>query len=178
MRGWSLALAAVTLAGLAAAGLVGAAAPAEAGVVGSSAANGDGTWTYSYTVDNTAGGFDVAVWSLEFDFAAPDWNQLEMASGGDVAVPTGWAADVGVPVVGQSAQDFVSLDPSGDVAVGATLAGFAFTSSFEPGTVRYLEFSGTADEADGTTVGPSAAPEPLGLAALASLALVARRAWR
>jgi len=169
MRGWALALVAGALAG--------AAAPAGAGIVGSSAANGDGTWTYSYTVDNTAGGFDVAIWSLEFDFASPDWNQVEMASGGDVAVPTGWIADVGVPVAGQSAQDFISLDPSGDVAVGAMLAGFAFTSAFAPGTISYLEFSGTGDEADGTTVGPSA-PEPLGLGALALLALVARRAWR
>ncbi len=127
-----------------------------ADVLGSFVIHGDGTVTYFYNVDNSAGLFDVAAWSLEFDVGAPDWNPLDVFSGGDVAVPDPiWFADLGVPITGASAQDFLSLDPTGDVAVGSMLAGFSFTSSFLPGPVTYHEFSASGESATGTTIGPA-----------------------
>ena len=124
-------------------------------VLGSHILNGDGSTTYSYVVDNRAGPFNVAAWSLEFGFPAPDWNQLDVFSGGDVHVPNPeWFADTGTPISGQSAQDFISLTPYGDVGVGNTLWGFSFTSDFQPGTITYTEFSADGRSVSGTTVGP------------------------
>lgn len=138
--------------------------PSAAGVIGSFTANGDGSYTYFYEVDNRGGAFDVALWSLEFDFATPDWNQLDSASGGDVGLPDPlWLADAGTPVTGLSAQDFVSLDPSADVAVGAVLGGFSFISSRAPGQVAYHQFSPAGDSSSGFTIGPvTAVPDGTG----------------
>ena len=154
-----------------------AAAPAGAAVIGSALDNGDGTYTYSFQLDNSAGAFDISGWSLEFDFALPDWDPVDIAGGGDVTVPDpNWIAGLGIPIAGQSAQDFLSLSPDTDVLVGATLDGFSFTSAFAPGTVTYYEFSALGDSATGSTTGPAAAPipEPGAIATFASgLALVA-----
>ena len=148
---WRALLAAVTL-------FAGAAGTASATIIGAVVDNGDGTYTYSYEVDNTAGAFDVAVWSLDFAFAAPDWDQLDTFSGGDVGVPNpDWFADVGTPVAGLSAQDFVSLDPAADVLVGNTLAGFSFTSTYQPGLVDWAEFAASGESAGGRTIGPVSA---------------------
>ncbi len=128
----------------------------QAGIVGSAVANGDGTVTYSYVVDNSAGAFDVFLWSLNFPFLTPDWNQLDVLSGGDVHVPNAnWFANVGVPVTGSSAQDFLSLNPAGDVLVGQSLSGFSFTSHYLPGQIAFLEFSAAGDSDGGTTIGPA-----------------------
>jgi hypothetical protein len=155
-------------------------APAE--VTGSFILNGDGTITYFYEVSNLTGTFDISLWSLEFDFPTPDWDTLDTFSGGDVSVPNSlWFADAGIPVSGASAQDFLSLDPAGDVLAGTVLAGFSFTSSLPPGPVTYREFSATGDSASGTTVGPtSVIPEAstwISAVALGTLAgsLVLRR---
>ena len=141
-----------------------AAAPAGATVIGSALDNGDGTYTYSFEVDNTSGDFDVVAWSLDLDFAPLDWDPLDVAAGGDVSVPDpNWIASLGIPVAGQSAQDFLSLDPSSDVLAGSTLAGFSFKSSHLPDVVTYYEFSAFGDSASGTTTGPgprSAPPIP------------------
>ena len=120
--------------------------------------NLDGTFTYNYTIDNTAGAFDIDSWSLEFD-VNPDWNQTDTSGGGDVTVPNAdWFANTGTPTLGISAQDFFSLDT---VATGDTLAGFSFTSSFAPGNVTFFEFNSGGDSASGITTGPVAAvPEP------------------
>lgn len=129
---------------------------ARAFVTGSVVDNLDGTYTYSYLVNNSAGTFDIAIWSLEFPFLMPDWDTFDTLSGGDVTVPnSGWLAGTGVPIAGLSAQDFLSLDPSADVLVGATLGGFSFTSAFAPGTIPFREFSALGDSASGTTVGPA-----------------------
>lgn len=143
-------------------------------VQGTFVINGDGTVTYFYEVDNRFGLFDISLWSLEFPIATPDWDTLDQFSGGDVVVPNiGWFADAGVPVTGQSAQDFLSLNPDSDVHVGETLFGFSFTSRFLPGTVTYREFSAFGDSAGGLTVGPViTAPIPEGEAWLAGLAVV------
>lgn len=160
--------------------LLTAALPLRAVIVGSSVLNPDGSYTYSYTVDNTAGAFDISYWSLEFDFAAPDWNQADTLSGGDVMVPNdGWFALAGIPLSGQSAQDFFSFWPSGDVWTGTTLSGFSFTSWFAPAQVTFIEFdpSGSAS-AQGSTVGPSSegaatVPEGSGPYALMAAAFLA-----
>ena len=143
----------------------------HATIIGAVVDNGNGTFTYNYEVDNTLGTFDIAVWSLEFDIA-PDWDQLDSLSGGDVDVPNfDWFADAGIPTSGTSAQDFISLDPFADVLAGDTLAGFSFTSSFAPGTINYFEFDGFGTSASSLTVGPTAAgvviPEPSSWALLA-----------
>jgi hypothetical protein len=147
----------------------------KAGIVGSDVINNDGTMTYSYTINNSGNTFSVAEWSLEFGFLLPDWNQLDIFSGGDVTVPNaGWFADAGTPITGKSAQDFISLGSEDDVAAGQSLTGFSFTSRILPGTVTFEEFSADGKSLFGTTVGPvSTVPEgggPLAGIAFASLA--------
>jgi hypothetical protein len=156
-----------------------ASASALGNIVGSDVLNADGSVTYSFIVDNSSGSFNVAAWSLEFGFPMPDWNQVDISFGGNVTVPTvpipGWSADGGTPVVGLSAQDFLSLGPSSDVAIGQTLLGFSFTSKFLPGTITYFEFSAEGDSHSGMTIGPvNAVPEgngPLEAIALGAIAV-------
>lgn len=139
----------------------------QAAIVGSVADNLDGTYTYSYIVDNTTGGFDIAAWSLEFDLLTSelDWDQLDIFSGGDVDVPTiDWFAAPGVPILGFSTQDFLSLTPTADVLMGSMLGGFSFVSAFLPGTVPFFEFGPLGGSASGATVGPvpfQPVPEPV-----------------
>lgn len=154
--------------------------PISAEIIGSFVLNADGTVTYTYQVDNTAGLFDIAAWSLEFDFASPDWIPLDSLSGGDVDIPNAlWFADAGIPILGSSAQDFLSLDPAGDVLVGDLLAGFSFTSHFQPGTVTFHEFSAIGDSFSGSTVGPVAptVAVPEGGTWIAGQFLVGLAAW-
>jgi hypothetical protein len=156
--------------------LLAATAPALGKVVGSDVVNSDGSVTYSYVVDNSKGMFDVAAWSLEFGFPTPDWDQLDTFSGGSVNVPNaGWFGDAGIPVVGKSDQDFISLDSEDDVAEGDKLYGFSFTSEFAPGNVQYFEFSEDGYSTTGTTIGPvSSVPEQGGfLEGIAFVALAA-----
>ncbi len=129
---------------------------AFATITGAASANGDGTYTYSYTVDNSGGAFDIAAWSLEFGFLTPDWNQAD-APTGDVQVPnSGWGAAAGIPVTGLSAQDFFTLSSNDDIKVNSTLNGFSFRSSFAPGTVSFTEFAeGTGDAISGSVIGPA-----------------------
>lgn len=139
-------------------------APVFATVIGSHVLNGDGTVTYSYVVNNSGGAFDVAAWSLEFGFATPDWDQADTLSGGAVTVPNAdWFASAGIPVTGLSAQDFLSLNPGADVAIGQSLLGFSFTSRFLPGLITYEEFSADGAAFTGQTVGPCrTVPEGVG----------------
>lgn len=131
----------------------------HATIIGSALDNGDGTFTYSYTVDNSSGIFDIEAWSLEF-FITPDWNQDDIFAGGDVGVPTDWFALAGIPTTGIAAQDFVSF-PGAEVFVGDTpLGGFTFTSSSQPGTITFFEFGPGGASTSGTTIGPAAIPEP------------------
>lgn len=152
--------------------------PASGAVIGTHLLNGDGTVTYSYVVDNASGSFDISAWSLDLNVLLPDWDQLDVFSGGGVDVPTAdWFASAGVPVTGLSAQDFLSLSPLGDVLIGQIVGGFSFTSNFLPGTVTYLEFSATGESNVGTTVGPAFAAQVPdaggGLAMIATAALTA-----
>ena len=132
--------------------------PSKAAVSGSSADNGNGTFTYSYIVDNSGGSFDVVDFALDFNFpnAQIDWNQLDVAGGGEVTVANGnWIAEAGIPVIGLSSQDFLSIAPAGDVQVGSSLSGFSFVSALAPGTVAYFEFGALGESAFGSTVGPA-----------------------
>jgi hypothetical protein len=164
--------------------LLTAALPLRAVIIGTSALNPDGSYTYSYAVDNTSGVFDISYWSLEFDFATPDWDQADTFAGGGVTVPdAGWFAMAGIPFSGLSAQDFLSLSPSADVVTGASLSGFSFTSWFAPGQVTFAEFDpfGSAST-QGSTVGPSsrdgaAVPEGPGPYALMAAAFLAGSAF-
>ena len=136
-------------------------AAALASVIGSALDNGDGTFTYSYTVDNSLGSFDVSAFSLDLPLANHDWDPNDTGIGGDVTVPFNWIAAEGIPVTGLFAQDFISLDPSSDVLVGAKLGGFSFKSTLQPGTVTAYEFSAFGDSSTGSTTGPArAVPEP------------------
>lgn len=159
--------------------------PASGVVLGTHQLNPDGSVTYSYVVDNTAGSFDIASWSLDLDLAIPDWDQLDVSFGGGVEVPSlDWFASAGIPVAGLSAQDFLSLSPTGDVVIGQMLAGFSFTSAFLPGIVTYYEFSAAGESSTGTTIGPASVahvPEAgvgLGLFAITMLATLAAGARR
>ena len=106
----------------------------QALINGTAVENVDGTYTYQYVVDNSAGIFDIAGFTLEFPVPEDqlDWDPLDIFSGGDVEIPSlDWFADSGVPSLGGgSAQDFFSISFLGDVLAGETLGGFAFTSSF------------------------------------------------
>lgn len=143
-------------------------------IMGTDVVNGDGTVTYSYVINNTSGPFDVSAWSLDFGFAKPDWNQLDVFTGGEVTVPNAnWFANAGIPLVGLSAQDFLALVQAGDVTVGTSQIGFSFTSKFLPGNVTYYEFSPTGESITGTTIGPSVAvPEVSSLVSIAFAGLV------
>lgn len=141
--------------------------------------NGNGTFTYAYTVDNTAGLFPVIGWSLDFDFgpADRDWDPADVGFGGEVAVPANWIADDGVPVIGPLAQDFLSPRISSDLPVGGVLGGFSFVSALAPGSVRVFTFGPARESASGFTTGP-VIPEPVGAATLVALLGGAYGVWR
>ncbi len=155
--------------------LLAVATPVFGDVIGTDVQNADGTVTYSYLIDNTTGTFDIAAWSLNFGLPTPDWNETETVSGGSVTVPNAnWIADRGTPLDALSAQDFLSLNPGGDVARGQTLAGFSFTSRFQPGPVGYSEFSADGNSVGGETIGPvtRAVPENAGPVEAVALAAI------
>jgi len=134
---------------------------ADATILGTATPNGDGTFTYAYSADNSSGAFDVAIWSLEFGIPVPDWNPLDTAAGGDVSVPNpNWVAGAGIPLLGQSAQDFISIGD--DVLTGGVLGGFSFKSSYAPGHATYFEYSAGGDSTSGNTIGPALASVPEG----------------
>jgi hypothetical protein len=168
--------------------LLGVAIVTHGNVVGTYTDNNDGTVTYFYKVDNRFGLQDVAMFSLEFAFAAPDWNTDDEPAGGDVKVPNDWFASLGIPIGGLSAQDFAGFVPGAEVTMGAILSGFSFTSSFRPGMVNWFEFPASGGlAAAGTTIGPAAShslpesnlwAEGIALTALLAFGAIGRRVPR
>lgn len=153
-------------------------------------ANGDGTYSYEYGVDNSDGSFPIFAWSLELGLtpAQVDWNPRSLPQTGgilgsgsrSIRVPTGnpqnpiddWESKPGIPTRGLSAQDFTALDPlgGGDIQPGLALGGFGFTSGHAPGPLSYTLFGPGGEFLHGVTVGPVAIPEP-GAAAHVTMAL-------
>lgn len=129
----------------------------QGAIVGSVLDNGNGTYTYSYSIDNTGGAFPVVAFSLEFPVpsAAIDWDQTT-----GITLPVNWAAVPGIPTLGLSAQDFLSLNPIADVSIGGILAGFSFVSALQPGPVSYNQFGAAGQTRSGTVVGATGVPEP------------------
>ena len=145
---------------------------ARAVVLASVVQNADLSYEYSYEIDNSAGTFDIFLFSLEFDFPVEDrdWNPVDILNGGEVLTPLqsaadpfdDWAAVEGVPITGEFAQDFFAVGPlgEGDVLVGESLGGFSFTSAFAPREVTFTAFSPGGASTTGLVVGPSSIPEP------------------
>ena len=120
-----------------------------------------GLYRYSYTVDNTAGSFDIESWQLVFEFATPDWVQFDAGSdpAGQVEAPAGWIATPSFSTPGGvSGQDFL-LASGAPVLAGEQLAGFSFQSYLPPGLVQYWEFGGV-DSSSSFVLGPTGVPEP------------------
>lgn len=114
------------------------------------------TVKYTYRLDNRTGAFDIAAWSLDLDLPSPDWDPLDIDSGGEVSMPNeNWIGGPGIPVAGRWAQDFLSLSSGAEVLIGEELDGFWFLSHFLPGEVQYQEFSSFGDSAAGFTIGPA-----------------------
>jgi hypothetical protein len=139
--------------------------PVRGIIIGSAVDNGDGTHTYQYTIDNSAGNFDVIGFTLEFPLRQDqiDWDPLDIFAGGDVFVPSDdWIADIGIPTVGgQSAQDFFSIQFTGDVLIGEILSGFGFTSRFTPGlSTHTITYGAAGENIIGLVIGPDLASVP------------------
>jgi hypothetical protein len=146
----------------------------HAGLVGTVAPDGTGGYTYTYRIDNPSGAFAISAWSLEFDHT-PDWDSTDLAFGGDVTVPTGWAAGEGIPVFGTAAQDFYSFSPAADVLPGMSLGDFSFTSSYPPDQVTFLFFGAGGESSTGIIPGPGSIPDGgpgLGLSLVTVLTLL------
>lgn len=137
----------------------------QAIVIGTASPNPDGSYTYSYTIDNRFGTFDVISMSLEFAVPAfeIDWDQLDAPSGGGVSVPNlNWIAQAGFPTLGLSSQDFFSLVPLSDVRIGEILPGFSFVSRHRPGNIDYyIEYGSRSETETGFTLGPVYSPVPV-----------------
>jgi hypothetical protein len=128
----------------------------------------DGTWLYSYEVnnDNVDSLYDFGV-----DFVGEYFN---------ITGPDGWvifSGDGSATATGLSFIDWFSPDAALDLAPGQTLGGFTFQSTLGPGSIVYHIATAT-DALDGRTSGPNPVPEPGTLVLLGSgisLAIARRR---
>lgn len=158
---------------------------AQAGLlIGSVTPETDGSFTYEYTIDNSAGtipGVDeVFGFSLDLNFTAFEsdfiWDTTDF--GGDITVPSfDWVAVEGpASPSGGSFLDFFAFFPT-FVDLGETLGGFSFNSFIAPGTVDYAVL-GFDSEMFGTVAAPfvetAAVPEPheIGFIGFASIGLM------
>ena len=136
--------------------------PARAIVTGSATLNGDGTYTYSYEIDNTFGTFDVIGWTLELSLLPTeiDWDPNDIVFGGDVTVPSRLVRPEQRFQVWAAVRRRISfrLGATGDVPAGQTLSGFSFTSAFAPVSTAFtLEFGALGESLRGSTIGPGRA---------------------
>ena len=122
-------LVAATLAGLALACVTGPSALAAH--VGCTTTDlGGGQFRYDLNVNNTLGIDDVAGLSV-VDAA----SVLGLGPGSTIGAPAGWDFLEPDSSIGVDSLDYFSLDPSSDVAIGATLGGFSFESATAPGSI-------------------------------------------
>jgi hypothetical protein len=129
----------------------------------------DGTWLYSYEVnnDNVDSLYDFGV-----DFIGEYFN---------ITTPDGWVyfhGDGSASATGLSFIDWLSPDPALDLAPGQTLGGFSFQSTLGPGSIVYHIVTSGTEPFDGRTSGPNPVPEPGTLVLLGSgitLAIARRR---
>lgn len=135
---------------------------------------GDGTWRYTYELENPADSPDAI-----FDFGLYYYGPVD---GATVEDPAGWMhVEPGYdPATGEGFLNWYSpiLDDGSfpyDLLPGSTLGGFAFLSAFGPGPISFT-VNGVLDDR-GTTTGPNPVPEPGTLLLLGTglTTLVARR---
>lgn len=153
-------------------------ASAQAGPVltGSETFNaGTGLYTYSYTLDNSAGANPVT----EFDVEVNPFGRDHSFQVTNPVVPNNWqvypsfGSDAGgnpITYVTFSVFDSNTIEVGTPLAAGQVLSGFSFDSTFAPFQARYFTFDGSAEfgtvvGADDPTndFGPPPSPEPSSL---------------
>jgi hypothetical protein len=128
--------------------------------------DGHGNYDFTYEVTNApTSTVNFGAFYLEVDPAA------NLSS---LSAPTGYL-DLYTP--GDSTIEFASTDPSADITSGAT-GQFSFVSAVGPGADPYaVQSYDDGSFYNGTTLGPTAVPEPAssGLIPAGSIALLRRR---
>jgi|GEM_PF-2396319 len=122
----------------------------------------------TYTVEDLGGGlfqYDLTLHNTGGTEALAGLNVLHgdsvfgLDGGSAIGTPSGWTAFAPLPSLLDDLH-YISLSPSGDVAIGASLGGFSFVSATDPDTLAGDDFHVEAIGAD------SASQIDLGIAQL------------
>ena len=105
--------------------------PALASHVGCTTTDlGGGQFRYDLFIDNSRGIDAVSGLSV-----VEAGSVLGLDAGSSIGSPSGWDYFPPDSSIGVDSLDYFSLDPSADVAVGASLGGFSFDSATDPGSI-------------------------------------------